>query len=83
MNCKKHWTDKLPEDVYNRLCNCRSRRSDLETLVNVKWRSMVESGKREEGFTKEDALVQILDLLDSNGQFFDLSRAEYDGLKYE
>lgn len=83
MNNKKHWTDNLPEDVYNRLCNCRSRRSDLETLVNVKWRSMVESGKREEGFTKEDALVQILDLLDSNGLFFDLSRAEYDGLKYE
>ena len=52
--------------------SCASRRA-----------AMIEAGKREQGFTKEDALVQILDLLDSNGQFFDLSRAEYDGLKYE
>jgi hypothetical protein len=79
----KNWTDRLPEDVYNRLCNCCSRQSDIATLVNVKWAAMIEAGEREEGFTKEDALVQILDLLDSNGQFFDLSRAEYDGLKYE
>ena len=79
----KNWTDRLPEDVYNRLCNCCSRRSDIQTLVNVKWAAMIEAGLREQGFTKEDALVQILDLLDSNGQFFDLSRAEYDGLKYE
>ena len=83
MNTTKCWTDKLPDDVLNRLCNCRSRRSDLQILVNVKWAAMVEAGKKEEGFTKEDALVQILELLDSNGQLFDLSRAEYDGLKYE
>ena len=80
MSTGKNWTDKLPEEVYNRLCNCHSRQSDIATLVNVKWASMVEAGKREQGFTKEDALVYILDLLDSNGQFFDLSRAEYDGL---
>lgn len=80
---RKSWTDRLPEDVHNRLCNCSSRRSDLQTLVNVKWAAMVEAGKKEQGFTKEDALVSILDLLDSNGQFFDLSRAEYDGLKHE
>ena len=79
----KKWADRLPQDVYNRLCNCCSRRSDIQTLVNVKWAAMIESGRREEGFTKEAALVQILALLDSNGQFFDLSRAEYDGLKYE
>lgn len=79
----KNWTDNLPTEVHNRLCNCCSRRADIATLVNVKWASMVEAGKREQGFTKEDALVQILDLLDSNGQFFDLSRAEYDGLKHE
>lgn len=28
INSMKHWTDKLPEDVYSRLCNCRSRRSE-------------------------------------------------------
>lgn len=80
---KAGWTDGLPADVYHRLCECRSRREDIETLVNVKWAAMVAAGKREEGFKKEDALVQILELLDSNDQFFDLSRAEYDGLKYE
>lgn len=79
----KNWTDNLPTDVYNRLCNCRSRKTDIATLVNVKWAAMVDAGKKEQGFTKEDALVSILDLLDSNGQFFDLSRAEYDGLKHE
>lgn len=78
-----HWTDKLPGDVRNRLGNCRSRRSDIEILVNVKWAAMVEEGKREQGFMKEDALVCILDLLDSNGQFVDLTRAEYDSLKRE
>lgn len=83
MSSGKRWTDKLPTDVHNRLCNCCSRRSDIETLVNVKWAAMVEAGKKDEGFTKEDALVSILDLLDSNGQFFDLTRAEYDALKHE
>lgn len=83
MNGKKTWTDNLPQDVYSRLCNCRSRREDIRTLVDVKWAAMVAAGKRDEGFTKEDALVQILDLLDSNDQFFDLTKAEYDGLKHE
>lgn len=79
----KHWTDNLPADVWIRLCECRSRRSDVQTLVDVKWADMVKKGKREQGFTKEDALVEILDLLDSNGQYLDLTRAEYDALKCE
>ena len=83
MSKKKKWTDNLPGDVYVRLGNCRSKRSDLQTLVDVKWAAMVVDGKKEEGFTKEDALVQILDLLDCNGQFFDLTKAEYDALKHE
>ena len=83
MSNSKNWTDYLPVDVHNRLCNCCSRRSDLEILVNAKWRMMVEEGKKEQGFTKEDALVCILDLLDCNGQFFDLSSGEYDSLKHE
>lgn len=77
------WIDKLPSDVRDRLGNCRSRRSDIEILVNVKWAAMVEEGKREQGFTKEDALVSVLDLLDCNGQFVDLTKAEYDSLKQE
>lgn len=83
MNIKPHWTDNLPTDVYHRLCECRSRRSDLEWLVNVKWATMVAEGMKERGFTKEDALVSILDLLDCNNQFFDLTRGEYDSLKKE
>ena len=83
MSTIKHWTDNLPSDIYNRLCNCCSRRSDIETLVNVKWAAMVEAGKREQGFTKEDALVSILDLLDSNDQFFDLTSGEYESLIHE
>lgn len=81
-----YWMDKLPADVRGRLAACRSRRSDLPILVAVKWASMVEAGKKEQGFTKEDALVQILDLLDYNGQWglaADLTRIEYDALKSE
>ncbi len=83
MYTRKQWTDNLPEDVYNRLCNCRSRRSDIGLLANAKWAAMVAAGKKEQSFTKEDALVVVLALLDSNGQFFDLSPAEYDDLKHE
>jgi len=83
MNDLRTWADYLPEDVRNRLCNCCIRRSDLEILVNAKWRKMVEDGRKEQDFTKEDALVYILDLLDCNGNSFDLSHAEYDSLKHE
>lgn len=82
---KKNWTDNLPGDVRMRLYECRSRRGDIPTLVDVKWAYMKEAGKDREGYTKEDALVSILDLLDSNGQWVlaDLSRDEYDALKRE
>ncbi len=78
------WIDKLKEvatDTYTRLGACRSTKKDIETLVNVKWATMVEAGKQEEGFTKEDALIDVLELLDCNGQYFDLSKEEYDELK--
>lgn len=83
MNERSNWIDKLPEDVARRLGNCRSTRADIRTLVDVKWAYMCQTGKRGEGFTKEDALVSILDLLDSNGRSFDLSKAEYDSLKHD
>ena len=76
----KKWTEFLPADVYNRLCDCRTRREDLHTLVNVKWYAMQQAGKNKEKFTKEDALIQILELLDCNDRFFDLSKAEYQAL---
>ena len=80
---KKCWTDYLPGNVYRRLCECRNTKIDVQTLVNVKWYAMKLDGKDKDGFAKEDALVYILDLLDMNGQYLDLTRAEYDVLKAE
>ena len=74
------WTDKLESGVYERLCNCRSRKSDIEPLTNAKWAAMKEAGKDKQGFTKEDALVAVLEMLDCNGQCFDLTVDEYNEL---
>ena len=78
------WTDYLKEtnpDVYGRLCDCRNTKEDLLILVNSRWRWIQNNGKSE--LTKEDALVDILDWLDSNNQWklTDLTREEYDELK--
>lgn len=77
---KKKWTDNLTNAVYDRLCHCRTIRADLPELVNAKWLSYIENGKADRGFTKEDALVDILDLLDSNSQYLDLTKEEYEEL---
>lgn len=65
-----NWTERLNSDVFERLGNCKSRKSDLPDLVNAKWASLKQAGKDKEGFTKEDALISVLELLDSNGQYF-------------
>ena len=80
------WTEYLKEtrsDVYGRLCDCHNTKEDLPALVNSRWEWMKENGKDKEGFTKEDALVQVLEWLDSNNQWqlADLTREEYDELK--
>lgn len=67
------WTDSLPEDVYNRLANCRSRKSDILTLANAKWNYIKKSGK----YAKEDALIQVLELLDCNCCDYELTMDEY------
>ena len=74
--------EKYP-DVYNRLCACSNTKEDLPHLVNTRWMWMQSKGKDKEGFTKEDALVDILEWLDSNGQWqlADLTREEYDELR--
>ena len=74
---RKHWTDNLAEDIGTRLANCRTRKEDLPALLNAMWLSYKENGKSEKGFTKEDALVAVLELLDCNSCFFDLTRDEY------
>lgn len=77
---RKHWTDNLAEDVRMRLGECRTRKTDIPALVAAKWLSYKESGKAEKGFTKEDALVDVLELLDCNSCFFDLTEDEYSAL---
>ena len=74
------WTDNLKADVFGRLRECHSLKSDIESLVAAKWSAMVEDGKDKAGFTKEDALVFVLELLDCNGQCFDLTQDEYNSL---
>jgi len=80
---KLNWTRHLRSEVYERLCNCQTTKEDIQELVNAKWLSYKESGKNREGLTKEDALVEILDHLDANSQYLDLTRDEYDALKYD
>ncbi len=77
------WVKSLPDEVFQRLGNCQSRKSDIETLVNVKWSDMVKKGKKEQGFTKEDALISVLELLVCNDQYFDLTEDECNELSQD
>lgn len=76
----KKWTEHLETDVYTRLRECRNIRSDLPKLVNARWLFYKETGKDTQGYTKEDALIYILELLDSNNQYVDLTQDEYNEL---
>ena len=71
------WTDCLSEAVYTRLCNCRTLKTDLPALVSAKWHDFVKRGKDKEGFTKEDALIPVLELLDCNSCVFEITKDEY------
>lgn len=77
---KQHWTDKLSSEVYSRLCACRTIKADLPELVNAKWVAYQEKGLADRGFTKEDALIAVLEHLDSNSCYFDLTKEEYNAL---
>ncbi len=74
------WTDYLPEAVYTRLCNCMTLKSDIPALVRAKWRYYVEAGKDKAGFTKEDALISVLELLDCNSSTIEITKEEYNNL---
>lgn len=77
----KKWVDYLPCDVYKRLCECRSTKSDLVPLTQAKW-IMIQNNHSDElfGATKDDALVLVLDHLDWNNQYFDLTKDEWDNI---
>lgn len=79
---KKRWVDTLPADVYQRLGNCNSRYADIPILVSCKLDWMMADPKYARTYTKEDALVWVLELLDSNGQYFDLTKEEYEKLAF-
>lgn len=74
-----HWTNGLSSEVYERLCNCTTRKDDLSALVNARWNWYKRQGK--EGVTKEAALIDVLELLDCNGKQFDLTIEEWNELK--
>ena len=71
---KKKWTDYLSEDVYTRLCECRTIKADIPELVKSKWATM------EYPYTKEDALIWIIDLVYANCCFIELTTEEWDEL---
>lgn len=78
---KKRWVELLPSDVYARLGECKTIKSDLPALVDSKMKWMKADPKHSD-YTKEDAIVFILELLDCNGQYFDLTKEEYEKLAF-
>ena len=72
----KKWTEFLSEEVYNRLAACRSTKADILPLAKAKWAVI----RHKEGFTPEDALVAVLELLDCNSCYFDLTTDEYNDI---
>lgn len=78
----RSWTDKLGDEVYGRLVICRNIKGDIRKMVDAKWAWYRETGKDKKGFTRDDALLSILELLNSNGQYdlTDLSEEEYNEL---
>ena len=62
----EEWTDLLNEDQYIRLCECRSIMADVPALIQTQWAWNQINHKK---MTKEDTVVQILELLDANSQW--------------
>ena len=71
------WVSNLTGPVRQRLNDCMSTKDDVQHLVNAKWSWMKANGYQAQGFTKEDALISVLELLDCNGIFIDPSKEEY------
>lgn len=65
--------DALTHEQYIRLCECRSRKSDIVAIARA---YMLEKS-----YNAEDALITALEHLDMNGQFFDLTGNEWNAYK--
>lgn len=70
------WTDSLNESVWQRLANCTSIKKDIEPLTQARWNFI----KNKEGYTKEDALIYVLELLDCNSIDVDMTKDEYNSI---
>ena len=60
------WLDYLPYNVRLRLAQCQTTKGDLSILLDAKWQWAQDTGHYS-GYTKEDLLDDILELLDCNG----------------
>ena len=69
----------LSDGVYNRLCECHNEKRDIPTLVKSVY---TYNHKYDRRYKVEDAMVFVLDHLDSNSQPFstDLTTDEYYGI---
>lgn len=78
----KSWTELLLDNVYNRLCNCCSRKTDIPILLDARWQWTQDTSRDKQGYTKEDCLIYVLELLDSNGleDITDLTSIEWENL---
>ena len=47
------WIDRLSNDVYERLCHCCSRKSDIPELVRAKWADYKAKGKTNKDLQKK------------------------------
>ena len=56
----------LPYNVHMRLAQRQTTKGDLPILLDAKWRQAPDTGHYN-GYTKEDILADILNLLDCNG----------------
>ena len=58
--------DCLPYNVHFQLVQRQTAKGDLPILLDAKWQWTQDTG-RYNGYTKEDILADILNLLDCNG----------------
>lgn len=72
------WTEYLPDNVLQRLANCNTIKSDLPVLIDARMKWYKATGK--DNFTREDALVFVLDLMSCNSQDVELTKEEYEAL---
>ena len=76
-----HWTKHLPYAVCVRFAECHTRKADLPILLEAKWQWAQNTGYYS-CYTKEDFLIEILDLLDCNGldDVTELTQEEWNNL---